>query len=279
MSEKMSDAAARELLGTAMRLAEAARIPILRHYLDSVLEVANKSSEEFDPVTDADREGEMAIRETLATLRPDDGIIGEEYGNTESRSGLTWVIDPIDGTRSFILGFPLWTTLIGLHDGTSPVLGIIDQPYLGECYWGLNAGDTRQASVLRRGKVYPLRVRPCPDLANATIATTHRDAFASPANYQHFRNLETKCRLSRHGGDAYQYGALANGKINLIVETGLETYDIVAPIAVVEAAGGIIRNWEGGDCSGGGKVLAASCNDSYRRALEILNEAPQAPEL
>ena len=276
MAQKISARAARELLAVAGQLAEAAAEPALRHFRTIGLEVKNKDASGFDPVTAADRESELAIREALARIRPDDGIIGEEFGNSESRSGLTWVIDPIDGTRSFIAGFPLWTILIGLQEGTRPVLGVIDQPYIGERYWGITNDPTRESGFSGRGGSRRMQTRSCTGFPKAVIATTHPDAFATASDCRAFRTLETECRLSRHGGDAYQYALLADGHLDLVVESGLQAYDVAALIPVVEGAGGVITGWDGSDCAGGGRVLAAGCREFHQLAMAKLATAGEA---
>ena len=275
----ISAQASKELLEVAHELADSARAPILRHFRSRNLAVDNKSSDLFDPVTDADRAAETAIRDRLAKLRPQDGIIGEEYGNSEGASGLIWVVDPIDGTRSFIAGMPVWTVIIGLHDGICPVLGIIDQPYLDERFWGIGVEGLHEA-CFRHGVVEkPLRTSQCADLGKASISTTHRNAFERPEDYTAFQTLERSCRLSRMGGDAYQYAMLAHGGFDLVVESGLNSYDILGVIPIVEGAGGKITDWEGGSCAWGGKVIAA-CNSSLHRiACEALASAEAAQDV
>ena len=250
---------ARELLAVAGEAADAARRPTLAWFRRDSLAAEDKTGPrgEFDPVTIADRESEEAIREVLARRRPEDGVVGEEYGTEAGRSGLTWVIDPIDGTRSFIAGLPLWTVLIGLHDGVRPALGVIDQPWLEERYWGVTVAGWRAAGAVRRGDPSPLRTRPCASVAAAAVATTSRDCFASEADYAAYRRIETACRFTRKGCDAYMYAMLADGRIDLIIESGLQAYDIMALIPVVEGAGGRLTGWAGEDSCWGGSSLAA----------------------
>ncbi len=267
--------AAGELLGVAQELADCARGPILRHYRTDGLDVANKDAEGYDPGTLADREGEEAIRRRLEALRPDDGFIGEETGTSDGGSGLTWVVDPIDGTRSYITGMPVWTVIIGLYDGERPVVGVVDQPYLDERYWGVVAGGDTRAAWRRGTREETLRTRRCAGFAEARISTTHGGAFATESDYAAFRRLERKCQLSRHGGDAYQYALLAEGRFDLVVESGLAVYDILGVVPVIEGAGGVITDWEGGSCAWGGRVLAAGDPELHGLARAALEDSAQ----
>lgn len=266
--------AASEMLDVAQTLADSARAPLLRHYRTQGLEIDNKDETAFDPVTLADREGEEAIRRRLEELRPNDGFIGEETGTSDGTSGLTWVVDPIDGTRSYITGMPVWTVIIGLFDGSRPVVGVVDQPYLDERYWGVIA-DESSAAWRHGGTEQPLRTRRCGELESARISTTHGGAFASESDFTAFRQLERQCQMSRHGGDAYQYALLAEGRFDLVVESGLNVYDILGIVPIIEGAGGKITNWEGGSCAWGGRVLAAGDSDLHDRARAVLETAQE----
>ncbi len=256
-----------ELRKTAHALADAADRITLSAFRQPSLTVENKDDLGFDPVTRADRAAEAAMRDLLAQIRPDDGIIGEEYGVQPGTSGLTWVLDPIDGTRAYIAGAPTWGTLIAVQDQTGPLFGLIAQPYIGERFeGGFGIAD------LRRGETRtPLRSRPVACLAEATILTTFPEV-GTQADGAAFHRLAQHCRLTRYGLDCYGYGLLALGQVDLVVEAGLNAYDIAAPIAVIEAAGGIVTSWEGETAHHGGRVLAAGSADLHAQALQILTE-------
>ena len=271
MANGLRAAEAQDFLAVAHEAAEAARTATLPYFRAPALAVDDKGGAGFDPVTEADRAGERAIRGVLSRRCPADGIVGEEYAPREGRSGRTWVVDPIDGTRSFVAGFPLWTVLIALHDGVRPVVGLIDQPYLDERYWGVTATDGHEAGYARRGETGDLRTRRCGALRDAVIATTGRDAFAAPADYEAYRGLEVRCRFSRQGGDAYQYAMMAEGRVDLVVESGLDNYDAMALVPVVVGAGGVVTDWTGADRAGdGGRVLAAGDAALHAKAMDAL---------
>ena len=257
----------RSLMGTAEALAEAARRAILPHFR-SALTAENKAASGFDPVTVADRAAEQAMRAVLADRRPQDAILGEEFGRTEGTSGLTWVLDPIDGTRGFLSGTPTWGVLIAVAgaDGR-PVLGVIDQPYTGERFiGGLGAAHWHGP----QGKGGPLAVRGTTDLAEAIVFTTFPEVGTAGEGAA-FHRVASRCRLTRYGMDCYAYALLAAGQIDLVIEAGLQSYDIQAPLAVIEAAGGIVTNWQGGAAHEGGQVIAAATPALHAAALERLN--------
>ncbi|HEU0223433.1 MAG TPA: histidinol-phosphatase [Paracoccaceae bacterium] len=257
-----------ELHAVAAELADAARIATLRHFRGAALAAENKSVRGFDPVTAADREAEAAMRAILAARRPLDGIIGEEEGAVASRSALTWVIDPVDGTRAFLAGAPTWGVLIALDAGAGPVLGIIDQPWTGERWLGgLGAAHMERGA----GRV-PLGVRRCEALAAATLSTTFPE-IGTAAERAAFEAVKARVRLTRYGLDCYAYALLALGQIDLVIEAGLAPYDVQAPMAVIEAAGGIVTDWRGGPAQAGGRVVAAGDPHLHEQALEILSRA------
>lgn len=227
---------------------------------------AESKSVEFDPVTIADRDAEAAMRARLRDLRPEDGILGEEHDDVKGSTGLTWVIDPIDGTRGFISGTPTWGTLIALQDGSGPVLGLIDQPYTGERFaGGLGRSDWRGPHG--RGDLEARRGR---TLDEATLFTTFPE-IGTPDERRGFERVAGEVKLVRYGMDCYAYALLAIGQIDLVIEAGLEAYDIAAPVAVVEAAGGIVTDWEGQPVHGGGRAVAAATPDLHAAALARLN--------
>ncbi len=241
---------------------------VIRPYFRKPLAVANKAGKGlFDPVTEADRAAERAMRRALAKRWPEHGLIGEELGATGGSGRYRWIVDPIDGTRAFIMGSPLWGTLIGLLDGKEAVLGLMDQPFTGERFW---SGAT--AAHFRNGTDKPrrLRTRPCASLAEATLTTTHPDLFAKGREADAFARLAARVRMTRYGGDCYGYCLLAAGFVDLVVEAGLKAYDVVALIPIIERAGGRITTWEGGPATGGGRIIAAGDARLHEQALAVL---------
>lgn len=262
MDERIQEA----LKSTAIEMADAARGAILPHFRSNTLGVDNKLDQGFDPVTEADRAAERAMREVLARRRPGDGILGEEYGATPGTSGLTWVLDPIDGTRAFVSGAPTWGVLIAVGGEGGPQLGVIDQPYIGERF----LGGFGEAWVKGPAGHSLLAVRQGRALDQAILYTTFPEV-GTPAEGAAFHRLARKVKLTRYGIDCYAYALLAAGQIDLVVEAGLQTYDIQAPIALIEAAGGIVTNWQGGPAHEGGQVLAAADAALHGAAMELLN--------
>lgn len=252
-------------LHVAHLLADAARDVILPYFRSPGLKAENKQAKGYDPVTAADREAETAMRTILARHRPDDGIWGEEFGQTPGRSGRTWVLDPIDGTRGFISGTPTWGVLIALSGADGPMLGIIDQPYIGERFVG--GGDVAEMT----GPMGPrtLATRATARLDQAILFTTF-PKVGSAADRDGFLAVSAQARLTRYGMDCYAYALLAAGQIDLVIEAGLNAYDIQGPIAVIEAAGGVVTDWRGGPAHQGGRALAAANSDLHKAALDIL---------
>jgi histidinol phosphatase-like enzyme (inositol monophosphatase family) len=256
------------LVAYAHELADISAKAILP-YFRRALRIDNKSLEDgvFDPVTAADRAAELAIAKSLSACWPDHGLEGEEYGRREGRSKLRWVVDPIDGTRAFIMGLPVWGTLIGLMEAETPVLGLMNQPYTRERFWsGGRASHFRGAD----GRERRLKTRPCPSLAEAMLSTTHPDLFAPGAEQGGFQALKRRARASRYGGDCYAYCLLAAGHIDLIVEAGLKPHDIVALIPIIERAGGRVTTWDGRAASAGGRIVAAGDPRVHEEALRLL---------
>jgi len=220
----------------------------------------------FDPVTAADRGAEAAIRRAIAATYPDHGVIGEEYGEDRPNADFVWVLDPIDGTRGFIAGIPLWTTLIALRFQGRPVVGLIGQPYLDEVFVGTANGSR----LLHRGQTTPLAVRPCPRLDQAVIVTTDPLMFRG-GDAAAWARLKTAARLARYSADAYAYALAALGQLDLVIETGLKAWDIEAAIPLLQGAGGSVTDWEGRDVgSKGGACLIAgdpACRDQAIEAL------------
>jgi histidinol phosphatase-like enzyme (inositol monophosphatase family) len=253
-------------LAFAHRLADAARA-VIRPYFRRRLDVTDKGPQGFfDPVTDADKGAERVMRDMIANNYPADGIIGEEYGERSGDSGFVWVLDPIDGTRAFIAGQPLWGTLIALEQDGKPVVGVLDQPFLDERFAGARGvTEFRNASSTER-----LKTRSCEGLADALITTTHPMLHFKDAERQRYFDVEKRCRLSRYGGDCYGYALVAMGFVDLVIETDLKRWDIAPLVPIIEGAGGIVTNWEGRKTSEGGNVIAAGDARVHAEALKIL---------
>lgn len=264
-SHRLNDDDRQALWATAHALADAAREATLAYFRSPGLSADNKLAGGFDPVTIADRAAEDAMLAVLDRLRPQDGVLGEERGRKAGTSGLTWVLDPIDGTRGFLSGTPTWGVLIALSDATGPILGIIDQPHIGERFCG-GAGQARMDGP--HGAMI-LRARPARPLDQAIVFTTFPEV-GTPAERAAFQRVSAKARLTRYGMDCYAYALLAAGQIDLVIEAGLQPYDIHAPIAVIEAAGGIVTDWQGGPAHDGGQVLAAANAAIHAEALALL---------
>lgn len=254
------------LLLAAEQAADAAAEVTLRHFRADV-RVENKAGDTaFDPVTEADRMAELAIRERLLAEFPDIGFHGEEHDVVAGQNGLTWVVDPIDGTRAFMSGMPMWGTLIGLFDGQDAVLGVMDQPYLQERYVAAHG----QSWLYCRGRRQALRSRAQVSLEEATMYCTTPDMFATDESRAAFVRVRDAVRLSRYGGDCYAYALLAAGHVDVVLDCDLKPYDIVALIPLIEAAGGVISNWQGESAADGGFVVAAGSPQLHERTLAML---------
>jgi myo-inositol-1(or 4)-monophosphatase len=263
---ELNDAELRELTAFALRLADAAGACILPHFR-SPLAVENKAvSGGYDPVTEADRAAEAAIRALIAREYPMHGMYGEENGFSPGTSALTWVVDPLDGTRAFITGALHWGTLIALFNGEKPLIGIMDQPYTRERFIGNRDG----AFWRRDGSVRRLRTRTCRTLQDAVLYTTSPALFSTKVEKAAFTALESKVKLSRYGGDCYSYCMLACGYVDLVVESDLKPYDVQALIPIIEAAGGVMTSWSGGEACYGGAIVAAGSEAVHTAALEVL---------
>ncbi len=257
-----------ETIAFAHKLADAAGA-VIRPYFRVRLDVDDKGAAKgdiFDPVTAADREAERAIRAVIDRERPDDGILGEEFGEKEGKSGRRWVLDPVDGTRAFINGRHEWGSLIALEEGRRPVLGIVDQPVLGERFVGVNG----TASLRGRDKTTPLHVRECASLNDAILCCTHPYAYFEAEERAAFRRVSSAVKMSRFGGDCYIFGLLAMGFCDVIVESHFHRWDVAALIPLIEGAGGIITNWQGGDCSEGGQCVASGDGRVHDAVLKLL---------
>jgi len=263
---QIPQALADELVSTAHELADVARVATLSHFRSRDLAADTKETERFDPVTAADRLSEERMRAVLARRRPDDGILGEEYGPVAGSSGLTWVLDPIDGTRGYLSGTPTWGVLISVRDEAGPIYGIIDQPYIGERFEG-GLGRARVVGPMGEAVLATRAPRP---LSQAILFTTFPEV-GTPDEGAAFRRVAPKARLVRYGTDCYAYALIAAGQIDLVIEAGLQAYDVQAPIAVIEAAGGIVTDWQGRPAHQGGQILAAANAAIHAEALALLN--------
>jgi myo-inositol-1(or 4)-monophosphatase len=250
------------------QLASASGEAILPFFRTS-LSVENKSrSGTFDPVTAADRAAEATMRALIHQHFPEHGVIGEEYGAEQPDAEYVWVLDPIDGTKSFISGMPAWGTLIALTRRGEPVYGMMHQPFTRERF----TGDGEAAQYRGPSGERALNVRECADLADAILMTTS-PLLMSADERRAFEQVEGKVRLSRYGGDCYAYCMLAAGHVDLLIECGLKPYDVIPLIPIIEGAGGIITTWDGGSAKMGGRIVAAGDRRTHETAMTILQKA------
>ena len=243
-------------LAFAQDIAARAGEAILPHFREPIVVDDKGGSRGYDPVTMADREAETIIRNAIAVAYPTHGIHGEEHGRKAATSPYTWVIDPIDGTRSFILGQMHWATLVALRDQTRPIIGVVHQPYVGESFTAIAGGA---AHWRRGGAQRVLRTRRCASLDDAVLACSTPDMFTTVATQAGFSRVRSRARLTRFGGDCYAYCLLAMGLIDVVVESSLQAYDVQALMPIVEGAGGVMTTWRGERCDDGGDVVA--CGD------------------
>ena len=250
----------------AQAVADAAAA-VIAPYFRNPLPITDKGRPGFfDPVTEADRRAEEVMRETIAAEFPKDGIIGEEFGTTPGTSGFDWVLDPIDGTRSFLAGNPLWGILIGLEHHGQTVLGLLDQPFLHERFTGCKTAELRDPHGVRK-----VHTRQCRALSDALICTTHPLTYFDDEQRVKFHRVEEACRFSRYGGDCYSYALLAMGHVDLVIEAGLKHWDVAALIPLVTAAGGVLTGWNGDPVPRGGNVIAAGDPRIHAAAVELLS--------
>lgn len=259
-----------ELEGFILELnaaASAVALPLFR--ADHGLENKAAEGERYDPVTAADKGAEAAIRRLISARYPDHGVIGEEYGSDREDADFVWVLDPVDGTRAFMAGLPLWTTLIGLRFQGRAAVGLIGQPYLDEVF----TGSDRGSRLIRAGRSTPLRVRACPRLAEAAISTTDPDLFDA-AELGAWTRLRARARVARYGYDAYAFAMVALGRMDVAVDAGLKPWDVEAVVPVVRGAGGLVTDWSGRDIgTDGGQMAVAGDRACLDQALEELSRA------
>jgi myo-inositol-1(or 4)-monophosphatase len=247
-------------------LATSSAKAILPFFRTSIAADDKSRGGEFDPVTEADRAGEAAMRQLIKRHFPTHGIFGEEFGAEREDAEYVWVLDPIDGTRAFISGLPTWGTLIGLNRNGRPAFGMMHQPFTGERYFG----DCGSANYRGPGGDRKLRTRRCASLAEATLSTTSPKLFAGE-DLRAYDRVESIVKLTRYGCDCYAYCMLAAGHIDLVIESGLKPYDIVALIPIIEGAGGIVTSWDGGSAAEGGRIVAAGDRRVHAAAVELLS--------
>lgn len=241
---------------------------VILPYFRRRLTVTNKGSgASFDPVTAADRAAEKVMRAAIEARFPDHGILGEEFPERASGSPHRWLLDPIDGTRAFIMGSPMWGTLLGLTDGGAPRLGLMNQPFTGERFWSAGKGARMREPG---GRTRKLLSRQCSSLSDAVLTTTHPDLLTSQSDTAAFNCLRARTRMTRFGGDCYGYCLLAAGFVDLVVEAGLKSYDIVPLIPIIEGAGGRVTTWEGAPATQGGRILAAGDPRLHKEAMKVL---------
>ncbi len=255
------------------RLGDVASDTILPFFRTAVGTEDKSRGGRFDPVTEADRAAEVAMRRLIEAQFPSHGIIGEEFGATREGADYVWVLDPIDGTKAFISGLPTWGVLIGLLHGGRPCYGMMVQPFTQERF----VGDGTKAQWRGTGlgamrNARRLATRRCAVLKEATLMTT------SPLLYEGdkldaLRRLESQARLTRYGVDCYAFAMLAAGHVDCVVESGVKPHDVVALIPIVEGAGGVMTDWRGGDAAKGGDVIACGDRRLHEEALARLAAA------
>ncbi|MDX1716690.1 MAG: inositol monophosphatase family protein [Anderseniella sp.] len=253
------------MLAFAIELAELAARPALQHFRSQTA-VLNKLEAGFDPVTAADRQTELVLREAIASRFPDHGILGEEHDEKAGTSPWRWVVDPIDGTRSFICGTPTWMTLIGLEYESQPVVGVASQPFTGEIF----AGNGHEAFVIRDQLRHPLRSTSVTALADVLAGTTGPEIYKSLGHQIQLERIAGAVRHLRFDADAYFHCMVAAGQLGISLDTGLKPYDIAALIPIVKGAGGIITTWTGHAAADGGDIIAAGNPHLHEAALKLL---------
>ncbi len=266
-SQSLTTAETKSIINTANAMADAARKVILPHFRSNSLIAENKSLYGYDPVTDADKVAEKAMISELKKRRPTDGVFGEEFGELNGESLYRWVLDPIDGTRAFIAGAPTWGVLISLERiDTGPIFGVIDQPYIGERFFG----GLGLAEYKKLGESKNLKTSNVEDIENAILLSTFPE-IGTEKDRKAFERVSENAKLTRYGLDCYGYALVAMGTADLVIEAGLSIYDVQAPACVIEAAGGVVTNWDGKPARNGGRIIAASNEKLHKNALEQLN--------
>lgn len=237
-------------------------LPLFRN----TLTIDAKASSDWDPVTEADRAAERVMRHHIEQHFPDHSVIGEEFGSRDGRSDFKWILDPIDGTRAFVIGMPTWGTLIGLYYEDQPLIGIMNQPFVGDMFVGTPSGSTLERGGLRQ----PLRVRESRSLVNAQLGTTTPHRYQMRGEGKGFEGLRQSVQLARYGGDAYFYCLVAAGHLDIALDPDLKIYDIAALIPIIQGAGGVVAEWTGGNPAMGGNIVTASSQALLDEAADYL---------
>ena len=254
-----------ELEGFALELAHTAG-GIAEAYFRSHFQVDNKNSAGFDPVTSADHAIEKVLREAIQSTYPEHDIVAEESEPKVTDAEFCWYIDPIDGTRAFLMGSPLWGTLVGLTVSGRAVFGLLGQPVLEELFFGSPAGSW----LIKPDGRERLSSSQCKEIGNARLASTHPSMFAGRER-DAFERLASACLLDRYGGDCYNYAMVAAGFIDIVAEAGLRPFDIVPLVPILENAGCVVTTWDGGAVLDGGNIVAAAGPELHAQALQLLN--------
>jgi myo-inositol-1(or 4)-monophosphatase len=253
-----------ELTRFAQHLATTAGHAILPHFRKNA-PIDVKQHETWDPVTEGDRAGERAIRVLIEQRYPDHGIIGEEYGSKIGSSAFTWILDPVDGTRAFVIGMPTWTTLIGLYENDVPVLGVMYQPFIDDMFYGNPFG----AWVNHGGQIDKLQVSRCQSLNQAMLGTTTPHLYKGK-DREGFDRLRHAVKMTRYGGDAYFFSLVAAGHLDIAMDAGLQIYDIAALLPIMRGAGATVGTWNGNNPNDGGHILAAATPELFEQAKALM---------
>jgi histidinol phosphatase-like enzyme (inositol monophosphatase family) len=231
------------------------------------LAVENKWATGFDPVTTADKDAEIAVRAVIGERFPDHGIIGEEWDAKASTTAFDWIVDPIDGTRAFISGVPVWGTLIGLMHKGRAVAGLMAQPFTGETWLGMPG----ESIYRRNGQSQIIRTSGVTELARAKISATSPDIFELSGTTEHIARLRKATLQCRWGLDCYGYCLVAAGHLDIVCEAALKNVDISPLIPIIENAGGVVTTWDGGPAEAGGNCIAAATPELHAAALKVIN--------
>jgi myo-inositol-1(or 4)-monophosphatase len=256
-----------EYVEFTLHLAQLAGKQILPHFRADVSVDDKSGGGLFDPVTRADRDAEAAIRAEIRRVYPDHGLLGEEHGREAGTSRYTWIIDPIDGTRSFVLGQLHWGTLIALNDGERPIVGVMRQHYTGETF----VGASGRSVFLRGTERTRMTARKSTRLADAFLCATDPTMFAKPEHRAAFERVGARARAVRFGGDCYTPCLVAAGCADLVVERGLKPWDVQPLIPIVEGAGGVITDWSGGRADQADAMVIASNPALHAEVIALLN--------
>ena len=240
---------------------------IARQYFRRTLSIDNKAGEgDFDPVTQADKEIEAYIRKQISEAYPTYGIVGEEFGNEEGTESCTWFVDPIDGTAGYMIGSPMWGTLIGLLDEGKPAFGLMHQPIVHETY----VGSAQGAFIVSRDGKQSIQSSQTREIEDAVLCCTRRSMFETTQDQSAYDRVVDACKLERQGTDCWGYTLLAHGLVDIVIENGLKPYDAVPLVPIVEAAGGRMTDWSGAPTLQGGRVVATANAELHEKVLTEL---------